>query len=87
MQLEELINLSVSFALFLYLLGLVRGKEHLLPRTWIAGMICMLVNQVSTVAEAFFLAGQLNALEHFSSMTASFLFLVGSFRYGREEPL
>lgn len=77
---SEIINLILSIFLFIYYLYLLKTTELKVDKLWVYAMVCIILSNVSTILEQFYLHTVFDYLEHALYMVAGGMFFVGAFR-------
>jgi hypothetical protein len=77
---SEIINFILSAILFIYYITLLKGFELKIPVFWVFAMFCIILSNVSTILEGYFLYELFDYMEHGLYMVAGLLFFIGAFR-------
>jgi hypothetical protein len=76
---KEIINMVASIAFFAYFNYLVRkGRCYKIPKIWLYGVFLVMLSNIATVSEGFYIPVTSNFIEHLSFMLGCLLFLIGA---------
>ena len=77
---NELINFILSLLLFVYFIYLIREYAYNVQSHWFIAVMFILLSNVATILEGFFLHVLLNFLEHLFFLLASIFLFIGFLR-------
>ncbi len=75
-NISEILDLTISALLFIYLLFLIRKSKRYIKTYWFWGVIFILFSKINTVLEGLIFSEQINIVEHtFFLIACMFLFI------------
>ncbi len=75
-NISEILDLTISALLFIYLLFLIRKSKRYIKTYWFWGVIFILFSKINTVLEGLIFSEQINIVEHtFFLIACIFLFI------------